>query len=62
VKKTTRFIGYLVLALSEFLILYAFFIRKEPGLLGYQITLFVTVWGAVGFKNYVDIKNPGAGK
>lgn len=57
-KKTTRWIGYIVLALTEALIIATAVthIEELPSLVGSQVIVFCTIWGAVGLKNVVDMK------
>jgi hypothetical protein len=53
----TKVIGWLVLVITEILIVIAFFSGADKvALVGYQVGIFVTVWGAVGVKNFIDLK------
>lgn len=53
----TKIIGWLVLIITEVFITIAFFSGADKvSLVGYQVGIFVTVWGAVGVKNFVDLK------
>ncbi len=53
----TKIIGWLVLIITELFITIAFFSGADKvALVGYQVGIFVTVWGAVGVKNFVDLK------
>jgi hypothetical protein len=56
-KTVTKIIGWLVLLITEIFISIAFFSGADKvALVGYQMGIFVTVWGAVGVKNFVDLK------
>lgn len=54
----TRVVGYVVLAVTEMLIIAAAITNRAelPSLVGSQVIVFVTVWGAVGLKNVVDTR------
>lgn len=54
----TRAVGYVVLAITEILIIVAAITNRAelPALVGSQVIVFVTVWGAVGLKNVVDTR------
>lgn len=57
-KKLTRIIGFIVLLITETVIIYLFVIdpTARAACLSNQIIVFVTVWGAVGVKNVIDMK------
>jgi hypothetical protein len=54
----TKIIGWIVLLITEFLIVFAFITNPadRSALIGYQIIIFCTVWTAVGVKNAIDLK------
>ena len=54
----TRAVGYIVLVITEILIVAAAITNRAelPSLVGSQVIVFVTVWGAVGLKNVVDTR------
>lgn len=54
----TRAVGYVVLLVTEILIIVAAITNRAelPALVGSQVIVFVTVWGAVGLKNVVDTR------
>lgn len=54
----TRIIGYIVLAITEAVIGLTFWLcpADRAGTVSAQVIVFCTVWGAVGLKNYVDVK------
>jgi hypothetical protein len=56
--KTTKRIGWIILAITELMICFAFItdIPGRPTYIGSQIIVFTAVWGAVSFKNHIDYK------
>jgi hypothetical protein len=57
-KKETKIIGWTVLIITEIMILAAFFFFKadKVTIIECQVGVFVTVWGSVAGKNYIDLK------
>jgi TM2 domain-containing membrane protein YozV len=55
--KSTRIIGWIVLAITEVLVIIAFFYADNKGdLLGYQLSVLTLVWGVAAYKNHIDLK------
>lgn len=54
----TRIIGYIVLGITEAIIGLTFWLcpTDRAAMVSAQVIVFCTVWGAVGLKNYVDVK------
>jgi hypothetical protein len=57
--KTTKIIGWIVLAITEILIIWAFAVsdnKDMASLISSQIIVFGIVWGSVNVKNVIDLK------
>lgn len=56
--KITKIIGWLVLAITEIMMIVTFFTNPElrGTLIASQVVVFGAVWGSVAWKNQIDYK------
>jgi len=53
----TKIVGWITLAVTEIMILIAFFsVVDKAALISSQVIVFGAVWGSVAAKNFVDMK------
>jgi hypothetical protein len=55
---TTRRLGYIAFGVTEIIIVVGIVLQptKIVEIIGLQTAVFCTVWGAVGVKNFIDMK------
>jgi prepilin signal peptidase PulO-like enzyme (type II secretory pathway) len=55
--KTTKIIGWIVLSISEILIIWGFIVSLDKiTIIGYQVAVLTIIWGSVAGKNVIDYK------